>query len=200
MKKRIAMVFFIAAMIVTMCVPMSFASSGYVKSTMYLDIYKDGNNAYCGGSFGVSKINLKTGKFTRIIKYESSPTNVGCFSKKGKWIYFIDHFRCKLYRYNKHTGKKQVVYDGDLTNYAIRGKKVYVATGDPALEEVNYYVMSLNGKGLKSTKTKVKSKYKTSNVKGYKIVETNNWSAEKVKYYLKTPKGKKYYIAYNYIF
>ena len=203
MKKRIAGILIMMTMIVTMCVPVSFASSGYAPK--YGGIYKDGKNVYCGGFFGVTKINLKSGKRTRILKYKASPTTAGKFSKKGKWIYFEDGYGGRLYRYNKSTGKKQIVYDsitqqkGSLYDYAVRGKKVYIVTGDPYFypEEAKYYVMKLNGKGIKPTKTKIKWKQKYSNVKGYDIPYPSNSSTGKRKYYLITPKGKKYYLGYS---
>ena len=185
------------------------------KFKVYEQVIKEGNIAYCGGC-GIYKVNLKTGKVTTLKKNKDwLGSRYTDMKKIGSWIYFKKDGETYnyLYRINVRNRKCKKIapkilpypksHIGNLWYY-ISGSKIYLTTiYDGDYDGDFNAVTKLNGKGEKrSTRTIINRVVKkTSNAKGYRLIEkyndayykADNGSVAKVKIWLKTPK-KKYYL------
>lgn len=203
----------IALIIVTLTAPQATAASGETKKmTVYSSILKKGNTIYCATVTGVYKAKLKNKKVVSKKRLAKATHGTLDMKIKGGYLYYkyIYPIGISLYRINLKTGKTESVFvEGkgrfknyesiEVKSYAFKGNKLYAniyyqgnLNGDYDEEHTRTFVAKLNGKSAKTVNVKVKNKSKTTNKKGYKIVEKELYNANKVKSYLKTPKGKYY--------
>lgn len=174
-----------------------------VKMTVYDQVIKSGRTIYCAGITGVYKVKLsKKGNLKSKKRIFRTPEMCGAtaMKKKGKHIYFImtsSSWFSHLYRITT-SGKKKIDYTegplGDpVTDYAIKGKKLYYVAEDEWNDggPLKKYVLKLNGKKRQSTKVRAQMKRKKTNAKGYYVIEKHK--GDYYYNYLKTPK-RTYYL------
>ena len=220
MKKRILAILIMVTVLVAASVSLSFAASGKtVKMTSYDDVVKVNNTAYCSIGNAVYKVNLNTGKASKLKKvYGFGPTDMRYY--KG-YLYFISGctdngeiaYGWRLYRLNVKTKKLQKLYtvhgcypEPEYMGYAISGNKIYlqwkkIVNSDGDLKTIRKS-MKLNGKSVKNSKVKVNTTIKHTNNKSYKlIVDDSEYDEEEdcgwIYYSLKTP-GKRLYLGKYY--
>ena len=212
MKKRILAIFLMMTLFISVAAPMSFAASGKTKKqTVYNDVIKVGNNVYCYAGDYIYKVNIKSGKKTKLC----TPTKwYSVFMRYNKgYIYYITSrysnsnkycpWNAILWRVNVKTKKVQKVYTAietfDDLKYAIKGSKIYTQYEKPYNQDLDCKnvrkSMKLNGKSKKSSKYKIKMTRKNSNAKGYSLIlDLREFDEDDesgyVTYYLKTPKKK----------
>ena len=200
----------IALMIITMTAPHAMAASGGTKKmTVYNSVLKKGNTVYCATYSGLYKVKLRNKKVVskkRLVKASHGITDMKI---KGRYLYYKAYspIGASLHRVNLNTGKAKAVfalgrgrfknYEAiDVMSYAFKGNKLYAKIdyydGRTDEDYTKTFVAKLNGKSAKVTSVKVINKNKTTNKKGYKIVEKTLYDDFTNKSYLKTPKGKFY--------
>ena len=189
----------LAAVLLTMAVGMALQSQDVyaktIKRVAYNGVMKYKGTAYCASCAGIYKVKIRNGKVvskTCLMKEKVcyGPYSLaGSMRKKGGYVYYVEGTNGTV-SYLKRVGirshKSQLLSNYTFA-YAIKGKKLYYSV-EKDWTSTAHKVMTLSGKHKKKTSMKVKMTNKSSNVKGYKIVEK-----EKGKYvisYLKTPKGK----------
>ena len=166
----------------------TYAASKSKKMTVYDQVIKKGNYAYCTGvGRNLYKVNLKTGKVTNLITGNTGPEvhnhvsyvypirNVRSMKLKGKYLYYISAQTQgpgeALYRINVNTGKIKRLASTSMgrITYVIKGSKIYYYI-DKMDGKKRCKVMKLNGKSRKKTSIVPKMKSKKSNVKGYSSI------------------------------
>jgi len=182
------------------------------KMTTY-DIIVKGDNAYVSGAWGtdrIYKVNLKTKKVTAL-KYKAKGAMTCCMRIKKGYLYFeqIDSglrsiSRIKLKDPKKtdllfHKGSGISVEDGNFA-YSVGKKRVYIAYKHSDTGKTIKKSVKLNGKDSRKSKYNVKNINKTSNKKGYKLIDDMSHFDEEnmagyIVYYLKVPGGKKIKLA-----
>ena len=172
------------------------AASKTKKMTVYYCI-KSKSTVYCSNANHIFKVNLKTKKVTILTGGKCYPGNL---KLKGKYLYYQDiqqgfdenGYAGYLYRINVKTKAKKKL--AGATDYAIKGKKIYVTAdkikGDNSIKTTKR-VMKLNGKSKKKTKYKAKNACKQTNAKGYYVTDDIDWDDfdQPANYYLRTPSG-----------
>ena len=138
MKKRILAIFLIMTLFISMAAPMSFAASGKTKTkTAYDEVIKVGNNVYCFAGDYIYKVNVKSGKKTKLCT-PSYWYSIFMQYNKG-YIYYITSrydennkycpYNAVLWRVNVKSKKVSKVYTAkesfEELKYAIKGSKIY---------------------------------------------------------------------------
>lgn len=205
-KRKFLSVVIMMALIITMFTPMSFAASKAKKTTVYKNVVKSGNTAFCSTLSGdLYRIDLKTRKAVKIKQkyYYAHDLKV----HKG-YVYYIasredinsDSWDGYICRVNIKTGKVKKlagISDCKSLRYAISKSKIYyVYKKDISSKKTRTYkkVMKLNGKSKKKSRYNVKVTRKPSNAAGYShyidYSEADYLGYGLVRTYLKTPAGK----------
>ena len=194
MKKKIISCILVLAVAVAFMPTMAFAAS-HVKMKVYDEVYKTGNTIYAAGAQGIYKVTVKKGvkKKSKLIYHFSDDVtyfddgHVFAMKKKGKYIYFLESSTgtAMILHRIKTNGKSHKRYC-QVDNYVIKGKKIYFE--DFIVDKK--YVMKLNGKSKKKTKTKISMMPRISNKSGYELYYKVNKGY--VEDWLKTPKGLYY--------
>ena len=207
MKRKIAVLMMVLALVVTFMPVNASAASKTKKMKAYDQVCISGQTAYCATVNGIYKVKLsKSGKAIGkrlLLKDPFGNTGFVHFSEmkvKGKYLYlhvFNEAATHGIARINVKTGKKKdlAVMDDDF-EYVIDGNKIYYKTIYSS--KVKKKVMKLNGSSKRKTSAKISLKSKKSK-KGYSIIETHKGA--NVTIWLKTPKGKKRlgsYVDYEY--
>lgn len=221
--KRFYMLLTVVSMMSFICFCYTVAAAGAtVKSTVYTQVIKSGNNAYCNCEKGICKVSLKTGKVTWLLKVPKSWITYAGYNymqKKGNYLYYeslsSSAFTTTVNRINLKTKKIQVVAkvsnDMIINAYAIKGSKLYVSgtkyvydedddedddDDDEEYEIPFNLVMNLDGKSKKNTSIEARFMEKKSNKKGYSVVQKGNLDkvGDTAKWYLKKPNGKRVYL------
>ena len=189
----------LAAVLLTLAVGMALQGQNVyaktIKRVAYNGVMKYKSTAYCASCAGIYKVKIRNGRLvskTCLMKEEVcyGPYSLaGSMRKKGGYVYYVEGTNgttSYLKRAGIRSHKAQLLSNYTFA-YAIKGKKLYYSV-EKDWDSISHKVMTLSGKHKKKTSIKVKMTNKSSNAKGYKIVEK-----EKGKYvisYLKTPKGK----------
>ena len=216
MRKRLVAVALTMILMISICTPVSMAStSKTIKMTTYSDVLKDGNTVYCNTFLGISKVDLTNGKVSLFVKnpdYDYLGFD-GMKIHKGYLYYFRNGTAIAstlLYRINLKSKKKQVLASAGsktfygIDGYAIKKNKLYI-TGwkDKGNKEITVKrVAKLNGKSKKKTSIKVKNYWKTekkTNAAGYELLyNLEDYDEDEgygtVSWYLLTPEGDEYYL------
>ena len=169
MKRRIVSLLLITVLILGCFTTVSFGASKKKKMTVYYQVCKVGDVAYCSSEHGLFKADLKNGK--SITVYDEVICEAGGMKEYKGYLYFIDYgdISGDLYRVKISNNKVQRLASV-VNEYAISKKKIYyVGYANIEGSKVKKRVMKLNGKGKKKSSYKVANKYKASNVKGYYI-------------------------------
>ena len=212
-------------MLMFTCIPIASgsieanAATKVKKGTVYNQVIKKGNIVYCtyneNGNNTVLKVNLKTGKKTKVVK---NVYNLRGMQIKGNYIYYglgLEVPMFYLYRVNIKTGKKQKLANVySLGNghpaYVVGKNTIYYKDaswkeGTDIIKSRNMQ-MKLNGKSKKKlSNTIINIVCKNSNVSGYKVIYKginyhydnyiDEYTYDYYKCYLKQPNGKQIYLA-----
>lgn len=175
-KRYVIVLSLIIALIFTSTVA-SFGASGTKKMTAYNKVVKKGNTAYCADNYAIYKVNLKTGGVKRLTGLNMAGM-FGMKLHKGylyyEWYSNGTPLGLNRVKTNGKNNKMLVMGNEGPMMYAISGKKVYCQYYDGNMKKVRQS-MTLKGKNIKKTSTKVKTTYKDSNAKGYTVI-TNETS------------------------
>ena len=169
MKKRIISLLLIAVFIVGSFTTVVFGASKKKKMTVYDQVCKVGNTAYCCTGQGLYKYDLNNG--SKVLLHQVNAREVEAVSRmkvyKGYLYFFEDgEEEAHLYRVRMSNNKvKRLV--SCIHEYAISKKKIYYVRAYS--EKPEKRVMKLNGKGKKKSHYNVVNKCKASNAKGYYI-------------------------------
>ena len=189
LKRRLALIIGMA-----MALSICSATPAMAKTktmTVYNEVYKTGKIVYCASGLGVHKVYLKTGKVRKLASGNWSSS----MKKKGNYLYYQNNYAMSadLSREKITNGKKKTLAENGAED-AIAKNKIYYTKHDEQWENMYKRVMSINGNNKKKTSVKAKMKYKRSNAKGYKIIQKYVNDSGVIKFWLKTPSGKKYYL------
>jgi hypothetical protein len=200
MKKRstsILVIMILAAVLILSSITTSFAGDGPVTMTLYNDVVKKGNYAYCCDEWSLFKVNLKTGKVKRLT---SKNVPIGDISVHGKYVYYMTYTTGTVagVRRVRNDGKydKELCFENELMGYVIIKSRIYYTYTD---DNYNYVMksMKLNGTNKKTSYYDIKNTSKRSNAKGYKVIKVKSSSFDPYEgkgyetFYLKKPNGKK---------
>ena len=174
-------------------------SSKTKKMNTYWSCVKSGDTVYCtSNNHNIFKVDLKTGAVNKLVTGNCYVDNLAL---KGKYLYYCDHGSgpartSYLCRVNVNTGKKKILADWSSLEYVISGSKIYykkVIVKNYSTIKYKTYVMKLNGKKKKATKTKIKETSVDSNAAGFSTWNDIDWNKMNTGYtahfYLKTPSG-----------
>lgn len=204
-KVRLATILAVVVALIFSSMTVSYAASKTKTMTVYTEVVKKGNYAYCAARNGIHRVNLKTGARKRIVKFnKDSPAGGPSCMKlhKGYLYYELDGMMTQgLYRIKLNgTGRK---YLAEIWDYTISKGKIYYTTYNYKNDKAAKRVMSLNGKNKKKSSYNVKQRYKSTNATGYRVKTElkktekeyfNEESCEVIEHYteyLTTPNGEK---------
>ena len=207
---RFALVLSMVLVLVIGCLTTSYAASApkTIKSKVYSEVYKKGNTVYCSDGYSIYKVNTKTNSVKRLLKPKVANCNE--FIVHGRYIYFthgtlgVDSRLCRVRKFDGKYYKKMTKYM-EIMGFGIKGSKLYytygtyVETADGEEKTIKHTKrMTLLGKKKKTVRTVVKTKFKKTNAKGYKIIEKQSkdfeWMDTQAGYtttYLRKPNGTK---------
>ena len=179
-KTRIAVIFALIAALILSNTVSAFAASKTKKMTVYNEVIKSDNYAYCAAGDGIYKINLVNGASQKLVNIDSYPfVGVGGMKLYKGYLYYLTGgtgvASPSLYRIKTNGKGKKKLDSAD--RYVIKKKKVYYTkrVGEFYNKSVKRQ-MKLNGSKKKKSSYKVKATFKDSNAAGYyvKQVETGS--------------------------
>ena len=200
MKKRLISILMAVTLILGCFTVTSFGATTTKSMKTYSKVIKSGKYAYCAAGTRVYRVNLNTKSKKRLAKTSGYVTDMKLY--KG-YVYFNISYPAstRLYRVKKSGGGLKKL-GTDIDRFAISGSRIYYRIYVENYDYENdidhsYYTvrsMKLNGTDKRSAKSyKVKQICKSTNVKGYRIIEVAKGN-DVYSYYLKTPSGKKIFL------
>lgn len=190
-----------------------------MKGTVYSEVIKRGNTAYCAynedGDYTILKVDLNTGKKTRLVR---NAFRMKGMKQRGSYLYYGVGFETpqfNLYRVNVKTGKKQKlarVYSvgSGYPAYVLGKTRIYYR--EAYWSKKTDFVASrnrkikLNGTDKKRLyNTRIRVSNKRANVSGYKVIykgvnyhydsDFEDYVYDYYNCYLKKPDGSQIYLA-----
>ena len=204
---RVYMFLIIVSMMSVICFCGTVTASGKtVKSTVYHQVIKTGDSAYCNCDYGICKVNLKTGEVTWLLKLPKSWVGIsgyGYMKIEGEYLYYENRsgsaYTTSVNRINLRSKENQVLARSSgmdskkpyyIISYAIKDCKLYVSG-----YKVNW-VMELNGESKEKSSARIILTHRKSNKKGYSIIQKGDLEEKGyAKWYLKKPNGERIYLA-----
>lgn len=170
---RVMAVVMMMIVAVTFTAPESYAAGGKTKRMTVYNTYVKGNYAYCSGDEGLYKINITTGAKVLLVdcsKEVIGSSISGIHIHKG-YIYYMksQHNKTTDMLWRIKTNGKAKKKLGEVSYYAVSKNKIYYSVESGSHGKFRNRQMKLNGKSKRSSKYKVRNKFKETNKKGYSV-------------------------------